>query len=168
MLVSGLAWLVADAAWYIWGGFYAFVAIFVGGVLIFPLSLLIARLFRAPSAAKENPLKMLGFETSFPLFAGLLIAFGLLPISEPFAFAALALAVGARYFAFATLYDDRFYWILGGAIFLIGTAFAIKSDLIPVHVTLVIGSIELIFGAWLFTRWNATRSSEPQMAPLPA
>ena len=167
MLVSGLAWLAADAVWYIWGGFYAFVAIFIGGMLLFPLSLLIARLFRAPRAAKENPLKLLGLEVSFPLFAGLLIAFGLLPISEPFAFAALALVVGTRYFAFATLYDERLYWLLGGAIFLVATAFAIKSDLVPVHVTLVVGSIELILGAWLFTRWNATRS-EAQPAPLPA
>ncbi|WP_260582709.1 DUF7010 family protein [Sphingopyxis sp. PET50] len=165
--MSGLAWLAADAAWYVWGGFYAFVTIFIGGMLIFPLSLLIARAFRAPRAAKDNPLPTLGFEATFPLFAGLLIAFGLLPFSEPFAFAALAIVVGARYLVFATLYRERLYWLLGGAIFLIGTGFAIRGDILPVHVTLVVGSVELIVGAWLFTRWNAARG-DPQTAGVRA
>lgn len=155
VFVSGLAWLAADVAWYIWGGFYAYVAIFIGGMLIFPLALLIARAFRAPKVSKGNPLSLLGFEATFPLFAGLLIAFGLLPASETFAFAALAIVVGARYFVFATLYRDRLYWALGGAIFLIGTGFAIQAEALPVHITLAVGSVELLFGAWLFTRWNA-------------
>ena len=159
VLVSGLAWLAADAVWYIWGGFYAFVAICIGGMLIFPLSLLIVRAFRAPRVSKGNPLSILGFEATLPLFAGLLIAFGLLQVSEPFAFAALAIVIGARYFAFATLYGERLYWALGGALFLVGTAFAIKGDILPVHVTLAVGSIELILAGWLFTRWNATQSA---------
>ena len=156
VFASGLAWLAADAAWYVWGGFYAFVTLFVGGMLIMPLALLIARLFRAPKVSKGNPLTLLGFEAVLPLFAGLLIAWGLMPVSESFAFAAFALVIGARYLSFATMYGERLYWALGAVLFAIGTAFAIRPDLLPVHVTLVVGSAELLFAALLFTRWNAS------------
>ena len=136
------------------------------------MSLVIERLARAPRVSKDNGLHKLGLEATFPLFAGLLIAFGLLPWSANFAFAALAIVIGARYFAFATLYRERVYWLLGSAIFLIGTGFAVQADALPVHVTLVVGSAELLFGAWLFTRWNAaaarTSSSVDQTAGLRA
>lgn len=131
-------------------------ALCIGGALIFPLSLAVGRLFGAPGVSKGNPLNRLGLEVTFPLFAGLIIAFGLLPWSENFALAALAIVIGARYFAFATLYRDRVYWLLGAVLFLIGTGFAIQGDLLPIHVTLAVGSAELLFAALLFTRWNAT------------
>ncbi len=167
MFVSGLAWLVADAAWYVWGGYYAFIALFAGGVLIFPLSLAIAKAMRAPSPTKGNPLTLLAFETTFPLFAGLFIAYGLLQLSPDLvglAFAAFATIIGARYFGFATLYRERVYWLLGMVLFLIGIGFALDAFLalnggtsrLPFHVTLAVGSAELLFSAWLFTRWNAS------------
>ena len=156
VFVSGLAWLIADAVWYLEGGLYAFIALAIGGMLIVPLSLLVARLHGAPSVPKGNPLNRLGFELTIPLFAGLLIAFGLLQISETFAFSAFATIVGARYFSFATLYRDRLYWLFGGSLFLIGTGFAVRADVVPVHVTLAVGVTELLFAALLFTRWNAT------------
>jgi hypothetical protein len=31
----------------------------------------------------------------------------------------------------------------------------VQADALPAHVTLVVGSAELLFGALLFTRWNA-------------
>lgn len=155
VLLSGLAWLVADAVWYIAGPVIAFLALCVGGMLIVPLSMLIARLFRAPAPAKDNPLNRLGFEVTVPLFAGLLIAFTLLQWSADFAFAAFAIVIGARYFSFATLYRDRTYWLLGGGLFLIATGFAVGADLAFFHVTLAVAATELLFGAWLFTHWNA-------------
>lgn len=157
VFVSGLAWLAADAAWYVAGPLYAFAALFVGGMLIFPSSFAIARAFRAPKPTKGNPLNALGFEVTVPLFAGLLIAFALLPFSETFGFAALAVVVGARYFAFATLYRERLYWLLGALLFAIGTGFAIKDGALPFHITLAVGATELVFAAWLFTRWNTAR-----------
>lgn len=121
-----------------------------------PLALLIARLFRAPKVSRGNPLTLLGFEAILPLFAGLLIAWGLIPLSPDFAFAALALVIGARYLSFATMYGDRLYWALGAVLFAIGTGFAIRADLVPFHVTLAVGSAELLFAALIFTRWNAS------------
>lgn len=121
-----------------------------------PLALLIARLFHAPRVSKGNPLTLLGFEAVLPLFAGLLIAWGVIPVSETFAFAALALVIGARYLSFATMYGERLFWALGAVLFAIGTGFAVKADLLPFHVTLIVGSAELLFAALLFTRWNAS------------
>lgn len=157
VFVSGLAWLAADAAWYIGGPLYAFAALVIGGMLIVPLAFAIARAFRAPKVTRGNPLNALGFETTVPLFAGLLIAFALLRFSETFGFAALAVVVGARYFAFATLYRERLYWLLGALLFAIGTGFAIKEGALPFHITLAVGAAELILAAWLFTRWNAAQ-----------
>ena len=65
--------------------------------------------------------------------------------------------VGARYFAFATLYRERLYWLLGALLFAIGTGFAIKEGALPFHITLAVGAAELILAAWLFTRWNAAQ-----------
>ncbi|MBL8650073.1 MAG: hypothetical protein JNL35_06675 [Sphingopyxis sp.] len=168
VFISGLVWLAADAARYIWGGPYAFGALFIGGMLIVPLAMLIARLFRAPKVSKGNPLNPLGFELTFPLFAGLFIAYGLLRLSPDLidlAFAAFATIIGARYFGFATLYRERFYWLLGMALFLIGIGFAASGFLaadgarLPIHVTLAVGSAELLFAALLFTRWNAAAAT---------
>nr|WP_083733954.1 hypothetical protein [Sphingopyxis sp. KK2] len=164
VLISGLAWLIADAAWYVMDGFIAFLVLLVAGMLIFPLSLLVARLFRAPRVSQGNALNKLAIEATIPLFAGLLIAFVLAPRSPEFAFAALAIVIGARYFAFATLYRERVYWLLGGALFLIGTGFAVQAGALPVHVTLAVGAAELLFGALLFTRWNAAAAAAPAAA----
>jgi hypothetical protein len=159
VLISGLAWLAADVAWRLEDGFIAFLVLLVAGMLIFPLSLLVARLFRAPPVSKDNALKKLAIEATFPLFAGLLIALILAPHDHQLALAVVAIVIGARYFAFATLYRERIYWLLGGALFLIGTGFTVRADALPVHVTLVVGSVELLFGALLFTRWNASAAA---------
>lgn len=154
MLVSGLAWLAAGIAWLRLGPATGFTSLFVGGVLIFPLSLLVSRAAGAPPAAKANPLNSLGFETTVPLFAGLLIAWLLLPLSPALAFAAFAMIVGARYFAFATLYRERVYWVLGGALFAIAFLYAGSDGALPANVAVATGITELFFAAVLYGRWR--------------
>lgn len=156
MFVSGVVWTASGIALDRAGHTIAFVILFAGGMLIFPVSALLARLlFRAQPPAKDNPLNSLGFEVTVPLFAGIFVAFALLPRDPALAFALFATIVGARYFAFATLYRDRVYWLLGTALFATGTLFAIERTLVSLNVVLCVGLIELAFAAAIFARWRA-------------
>lgn len=156
--ISGLVWLAAGIVWIMQGTNAAFALLFVGGVAIFPLSVLACRLlFRAGPISKENPLNRLGFETTVPLFAGLFVTFTVLSRSAPLAFSLFATIVGARYFAFATLYRDLTYWALGATLFAAGFAFAAFGKALPLNVALCIGAIELIFSALLFARRRMPR-----------
>ncbi|TRW18107.1 DUF7010 family protein [Glacieibacterium frigidum] len=153
--VSGLVWLVAGLVWDARGPGTAFIALFFGGIAIFPLSLAVARAFGAKPASKTNPLNALGFETTVPLFAGLFVAYALIGRDPPLAFALFAAIVGARYFAFATLYRDRTYWVLGGVMMAVGYVAAIKAALLPLNVAICIGAVEFVFAAILAARHRA-------------
>ena len=155
VLVSGLVWLAAGIGWAGQGARLAFTVLFLGGMLIFPLSAVISRFaFRAPAVAKDNPLNRLGLESTMPLFAGLLIAYVLLPISPPLAIALFAVTVGARYFGFATLYGDRGFWVLGSAIALVGAAFALGWIRGGLNVAMCVGIVEIGFTGLLLVRWR--------------
>ena len=78
VLVSGIVWLIAAGVWASAGFKLRFAALFVGGMLIMPLSLVIARALNAPKLATANPLTRLALESTFLLFAGILIAYSLL------------------------------------------------------------------------------------------
>lgn len=155
VLVSGLVWLAAGVAWELKGGRTGFLLLFVGGMAIFPLSMLIARgLFRARPVASDNPLNRLAIETTVTLFAGLFVAFLILSLSVTLAFACFAAIVGARYFTFATLYRERLYWGLGGVMFALGVGMAMNPGLLPGNVALLVGIVELAFAALLLARWR--------------
>ncbi|MBA4763519.1 hypothetical protein [Sphingomonas sp.] len=156
VLVSGLVWLASGAIWYSMGPERAFLVLFLGGMSIFPMGSLIARLmFGARPASKTNPLGALGFEVTVPLFAGIFVAYALLPIVPALSFALFAVIVGARYFSFATLYRDRTYWALGGVLFATGIGFAIAGQHAPINVAICVGALELIFAVVLFVRARA-------------
>lgn len=153
--VSGVVWLVAGLIWDARGADTAFAALFVGGMAIFPLSLVISRALGAKPVSKTNALNQLGFETTVPLFAGLLVAHTLIDKSPLLAFALFAAIIGARYFAFATLYRDRSYWLLGALLMAISYVFAARVVVLPVNVAVCVGVVELVFAAILAVRFNA-------------
>jgi hypothetical protein len=159
VLVSGLAWLAAGVVWAQAGVGPAFTVLFIGGIAIFPVSALMSRLvFRAPAVPKANPFNALGFETTVPLFGGLLAAFVLLKPMAPVGLALFAAIVGARYFAFATIYRERTYWALGATLFAAGYVYIRQPNALSSNVALCVGVIELAFAILLFVRW---RSSSP-------
>ncbi len=163
VLVSGIVWLAAGLVEQAEGTSTAFAVLFFGGVLIFPLSMLLCRMvFRSPSTTEGNALERLGFENIVMLFAGILLGFVALKMVPQLAFPAVAVAVGARYFTFRTLYGDVNYWFLGGIIALIGTADMIASNLLPVGTPLLVGMAECFFAAILLIRWRelSPRSSK--------
>lgn len=159
--VSGVAWLAAGLAESRHGAEVALGVLFVGGMLIVPVSLLIARLlFGAGKVMVGNPLERLGLETTFMLFAGLLISYVLMPVSPQLAFPVLVLAIGARYFAFRTIYGEPTYWMLGGALAMIGTISLVQPAMLPLGLLLLVGITECAFAAILLVRWRR-RDGQP-------
>jgi hypothetical protein len=151
VLVSGLVWLAAGLVWMRLDVETAFLALFFGGMAIFPLSLLLSRLLlRAPAAAKDNPLSRMAIESTFVLFAGIAVAFALLRIAPDLAIPAFAILMGARYFSFATIYGAMIYWVLGGVIALAGAAHLFGLAPALVNVALVVAGIEIVFAVVLF------------------
>ena len=114
---SALAWAVAAAvAWY-GSAQQAIWALLVGGMLIFPVSLLLCRLLRLPGThPKGNPLGQLAGASTFWLIFNLPVAWLLGQQQPAWFFAAMLLVIGGRYLVFATLYGLRLYWVLGLAL----------------------------------------------------
>ncbi len=153
IFVSGVVWLVAATVWWRLGLNTGFAALFVGGMAIMPGSVLLARLvFRAPKATPGNPLERLALESTFLLFAGLFIAWRLLTVAPDLAFPVVAIAIGARYFVFRTLYDDAVYWLLGGLLLLAGGLAALRPQLLPGNIAFAVAALELGFATVMLAR----------------
>lgn len=152
-VISGLVWLIAGTVWLRSGIVPAFGALFVGGIAIFPLSMLVCRFgLRTPQGSGANPLERLAMEGTLFLFAGLLVAWVLLHHVPALSFPVMAVTIGARYFTFRTLYGDAAYWMLGGVLALLGAIAMLRADLLPVNLALWVGAVEILFGIMLTMR----------------
>lgn len=159
VLVSGFVWLAAGLAASRADVATAFAVLFFGGMLIVPLAALIARKgFGQPKPAPGQPLERLGLEMSFVLFAGILVAFTLLARLPGAVFPALITIIGARYFAFRTIYGEPLYWLLAGVLVLLGgvTLLLVPAD--PAKAPLIAGVIEIVLAAALVWRLRQTAS----------
>ena len=160
VLVSGLVWLAAGWLWTHHGVMDGFYGLFVGGILIFPVSLLVSRIiFKEPAASRGNPLERLALESTFTLFAGTLLAWCFLRVAPELAFPAMAVAIGVRYLVFRTIYGNVVYWLLGGAIAAFGGMVALVPTELPVNFALIVGAIEVCFSLVLFLTGHPGRTA---------
>jgi hypothetical protein len=102
---------------------------------------------------RGNPLDRLGLESTAMLFAGIFIAYALLRAAPALVFPVMAIAIGARYFVFRTIYDEPVYWLLGGLLAALGIA-AMLGLPIPGNIALVAGAVEVVFAIVLLARWR--------------
>lgn len=161
VFVSGLVWLIAGWLWARYGVEQGFYGLFVGGILIFPGSLVLARLvFRAPKAAAGNPLERLALESTGILFGGIFLAYCFIRVAPQLAFPAMAVAIGVRYLVFCTVYGNRIYWVLGGALAIFGGLAATQAISLPVNLALVVGVIEILLSAAIFLLGRTSAPSE--------
>ena len=162
VFVSGAVWLIAGVLWDrqdVVAGFYA---LFVGGMLIFPVSLLISRaVFRAPRTTPGNPLERLALESTFILFSGILLAYCFLRIAPELAFPAMAVSIGVRYLVFRTIYGSPVWWVLGGALAIIGTLAALAVVTLPVNLALIVGAVEIVMSAAILLLGKSGRPTDP-------
>ena len=122
-LVSAIVWAAANAVYFIVSPGAAMVALFFGGMLIFPLSAVILRLTTgAGMLPKGHPSTALAMQSAFTVPLGLLVAIALGSYAPLLFFPASLIIVGAHYLVFMTLYGMKVFAVLGGALVVLGAA----------------------------------------------
>jgi hypothetical protein len=88
--------------------------LFVGGVLIHPVSVLLAKMLGRPGKHEAgNPLAALAFASTLWLIFSLPLAYGISILRIEWFFPAMLLVIGGRYLTFGSLFGMRIYWVLG-------------------------------------------------------
>ncbi|MBF7072306.1 hypothetical protein ISG33_02670 [Glaciecola sp. MH2013] len=156
VLASGLIWLCAAIIAMTVTEKASMAALFVGGMFIFPLSIVFSKLLSASGKhSSQNLLRHLALETLPILFVGLLIAFYVAQIKVELFFPIMLMVIGARYFAFQTMYSLKAYWLLGALLVIAGVISASLS--LPfVFGAFAGGIIEVVFAIILFKQSKAT------------
>lgn len=121
-LISSLIWFAA-AAVYQWDSpGPAMLVLFIGGMLIFPLSTLLLKLLGGPATLpKGHPSAALAMQAAFTVPLGLLVAVALGSYEPTLFFPASLIIVGAHYLVFISLYGMRVYAVLAAALITVGT-----------------------------------------------
>lgn len=156
VLVSGLVWLISGTAVLAISTQSGILSLFFGGMLIYPLSMLLSKMAKRTGKQKpENPLGPLAIESTMLLFIGLFIAFSVSFVEQEWFFAIMLLTIGGRYLLFSTIYGMRIYWVLGGVLAAVG-ALGLILRLPATAVALAGGFVEILFSAIIF---NIERNS---------
>lgn len=158
-LVSGLVWLAASAASPAFSVTVSIWVLLVGGIAIFPLSLLICRIVGVSGKhTTGNPLGCLAMEGTASLMVGIFISMATLFTGTALFFPVMLLVIGSRYLTFQTVYGLRHYWFAGAALCITGFTATILN--FPSWVSAGLGgSIEIVLAAALFTRKHASQGS---------
>ncbi len=117
VLVSGLVWLASGIVALTSAAEVAVATLFIGGMMIHPLAILIAKiLYRPGKHTRGNPLGRLAVEGTFQFLLGLPLALVALLMHREWFYPAMLLIIGGRYLIFSTLYGRRIYWACGAAL----------------------------------------------------
>lgn len=151
VFVSAIVWFTAAMVERGAGIGTAFVALFFGGMLIFPLATLASRFLSGrDKEASDNPLGVTALESTVAMIGGLFAAWLFLPFQPGYVFPLAAVAVGTHYAVFKTVYGDPLFWVLGGLITLVGVLSIFAA--VPGGPIIWVGAIELVFAILLTTR----------------
>lgn len=160
IIVSGLVWLTSALVAFQFSDKKAIWTLLIGGMFIYPLSVLLAKLLGLSDAhTKGNPLANLAMEGTIFMLMCLPIAFGLSLQHNEWFFQAMLLIIGGRYLTFASIYGNKLYWILGAALGIAAYVlfyFGAKS-----MASAMTGSfIEITFGLYMLITFRK-RTSKP-------
>ena len=152
-IISGLVWAVAAPVQARSGVGPGFVALFFGGMLIFPLSLLVNRaLFKRAAESPDNPFGKLVLESTIAMIAAFLPAWLFLEHAPALVMPLAALAVGAHYFAFKTAYGLAIFWALGAVLMAMSVAAIYRVLPFPEAFVPAVAAVEIVFGLFLTVR----------------
>jgi hypothetical protein len=148
-LVSSVIWLVSAALGTWVSPKASIVTVCIGGLFIFPLTLLLLRLSPGrATVSTENPLTSLGMQAAFALPFSMLL---LMPVTRyrlNWFFPALLILVGAHYLPFVTLYGMRMFLFLAGTLIATGYGIAVRfSETFSLGAW--IGGLTLFVFAWI-------------------
>jgi hypothetical protein len=156
VLVSGIIWFISAIIVARYSPKHGIWALLIGGMSIFPLSMLWGKLLGLSGAhTKGNPLGNLAMEGTVLMIMCLPLAFGLSLEHPQWFFQALLMIIGGRYLTFSTIYGEKLYWLLGATLGI--AAFMLFSVHAQPFVSAITGSIiEIIFGIFMFARFRKT------------
>ncbi|MBX9779836.1 MAG: hypothetical protein K2X26_05790 [Chitinophagaceae bacterium] len=154
IIVSGLIWLTSAIIAYQYSAPKAIWALFIGGMFIYPLSMLISKLIGlAGTHNKGNELGNLAMEGTIWMIMCIPLAFGLSLQQVEWFFQAMLLIIGGRYLTFNTIYGNKIYWVLGAILGL--SAYLLYNFKAQSFETLLTGSfIEISFGLFMFISFH--------------
>lgn len=125
-LVSGVIWLLAATAWVAVSPAVGIMSLLAGGVLIFPLTMLLVKLAGGPAALPGgHPMAGLAMQIAFTVPLGLLVAVAAAGYREEWFFPASMVIVGAHYLPFTFLYGMPLFAALGGVLAFGGVGLAL-------------------------------------------
>ncbi|MEO9968996.1 MAG: hypothetical protein ABJG15_04045 [Hyphomonadaceae bacterium] len=151
VLVSGLAWLAAAIVAHSFGSQAGMISLFVGGMLIVPISGVIEGKMRGDVSAPDKGLMRLAMFTLPLLFGGLFFGYVLSFRNELLFFVVMAIAIGLRYLVFSRIYGLNAYIILGALLIMAGVI-AYLSSIRLVALPAAVGVIEVVIASFLILR----------------
>lgn len=155
VVISGLVWAVSAVVLSDRGVGPGFVTLFIGGMLIFPLSKLICSVvLRRAGEQASNPYGLLVLEGTIAMIGGLFAAWLFVPVRPELVFPLAGIAVGTHYFAFRTAYGNRLYWLLAALVTAVGCGDIFVGAMRGWTAPLV-AVIELVFGLVILVRARA-------------
>ena len=159
-LVSGIVWLVA-AAMATWVSAGAGVGtLWLGGVLIFPLTTLCLRLSGRPTSLPAgHPMTALAMQIAFTVPLGLLVVVALAQYRQEWFFPASMVIIGAHYLPFVFLYGERLFAVLAGVLISAGVALAVWFPAAALIGGWFAGAVLVVF-AFLLRASAASRTAE--------
>lgn len=148
--VSGFVWIAAAVTAVVGDEQASVWVLLVGGMAIFPLSLVVCRLLGGPAKhTPGNPLGLLAMESTVLLMAGIFIAWATILAETSLFFPVMLLVIGTRYLLFQSLYGLKHYWVAGGALCVVGFVAAVLNT--PGWASAAMGGgIEVLLAAALF------------------
>lgn len=160
VIVSGLAWAAASAAFLAAGPRPAFITLFICGLAIAPVAQLVTRfVFKAPAAGPGKKLEWIAIATVPVLLAGFYIGWRGVAEAPLAAIPAVAIAVGLRYLAFPVMYGGTTFLALGAAFIAGGAAGLAMPERMALPVTIALALTELALGTLLARQWQAERQA---------
>lgn len=156
VFISGLVWLIAALVTHVQSFEMGMIALFIGGALIHPLSVLVCKTMNSEPLEPADPkLTKIALLTLPILFAGFYVAYLASAQRPALFFACMAIAIGLRYLVFKRIYGLTTFALLGSTLVLVGIIAGGVKNLTPVQIAAIVGCIELGFGVWL-TRQNSS------------
>lgn len=149
MMVSGAVWLTSAVVATQFSDTHAIWTLLIGGMFIFPLGILVAKLMKVSGThTKGNLLGNLAMEGTIFMLMCLPLAFGLSLLHTEWFFQGMLLIIGGRYLTFASIYGTKLYWVLGA---LLGvSAYLLFFLRVPsCGSALTGGVIEMAFGIYM-------------------
>lgn len=150
IFVSGVIWCIAGIVALYTTQQNSMYALFFGGMLIHPLSILLDKLLkRSGKHNPDNPLGKLALESTVILFVGLFLAFVVAQLKVEWFYPIMLLAIGVRYLVFNTLFGIKTYWLLGFALMIAGVLCIILNASFVLG-AFIGGALEIVFSLVIF------------------